>query len=38
MTAKAALQAKYEAVDLREFEKSLLEILSNFEQLLRTGH
>lgn len=30
--------SKNEAVDLREFEKSLLEILKNFEQLLRTGH
>ena len=31
-------KAKYEAVDLHEFENNLLEILRNFEQLLRTGH
>lgn len=29
---------KNEAVDLHEFENNLLEILKNFEQLLRTGH
>ena len=31
-------KAKNGAVDLNEFENSLLEILRNFEQLLRTGH
>ena len=31
-------KAKNGAVDLHEFENSLLEILRNFEQLLRTGH
>ena len=30
--------SKNEAVDLHEFENNLLEILKNFEQLLRTGH
>ena len=29
---------KNEAVDLHEFENNLLDILRNFEQLLRTGH
>ena len=31
-------KAKYEAVDLHEFENNLLEILRNFEQILCTGH
>ena len=31
-------KAKYESVDLHEFENIMLGILRNFEQLLRTGH
>lgn len=31
-------KAKYESVDLHKFENNMLEILRNFEQLLRTGH
>ena len=31
-------KTKNKAVDLHRFENNLLEILRNFEQLLRTGH